>query len=81
MISITKDRDLLLETLIVPLVQGENLESDIAKLAEELKLPKTLLTEQIKAEKKEVSLFYPVAHKSIKRVYCLGLGTNQPLRW
>ncbi|RAJ14247.1 leucyl aminopeptidase family protein [Arenibacter echinorum] len=80
MISITKDRDLLLETLLVPLVQGENLESDIANLAEELKLPKTLLTEQIKAEKKEVSLFYPVAHKSIKRVYCLGLGTKPTLK-
>ncbi len=80
MISIVKNKDLFLETLIVPLVQGEILESDIVKLAEELQLPKTLLTEQIKAEKKEVSLFYPVAHKSVTRVYCLGLGTNPTLK-
>ena len=80
MISIVKNKDLFLETLIVPLVQGEILESDIVKLAEELQLPKTLLTEQIKAEKKEVSLFYPVAHKSVTRVYCLGLGTGPTLK-
>ena len=80
MIGITKDRDLFLETLIVPFLQGENLESDIAKLAEELNIPKTLLTEQIKAEKKEVSLFYPIGHKCLKRVYCLGLGTKPTLK-
>jgi leucyl aminopeptidase len=80
MISITKDRSLFLETLIVPFVQGENLETGITALAEDLKLPKTLLLEQIKGEKKEVSLFYPIGHKRVKRVYCLGLGTKPTLK-
>ncbi|MBU2904988.1 leucyl aminopeptidase family protein [Arenibacter algicola] len=80
MISITKDRSLFLETLIVPFVQGENLETGITALAEDLQLPKTLLLEQIKGEKKEVSLFYPIGHKSVKRVYCLGLGTKPTLK-
>ena len=80
MINITKDRSLFSETLIVPFVQGENLETDIATLARDLQLPKSMLMEQIKAEKKEVSLFFPNGHKSIKRVYCLGLGTKPTLK-
>ena len=63
MISIVKNKDLFLETLIVPLVQGEILESDIVKLAEELQLPKTLLTEQINAEKKKSPCFTPLPIK------------------
>lgn len=80
MIAITAQGNPSSEVLIIPFVQGENLEANIVKMARDLNLPGDLLTEQIKAEKKEISLFYPIDQKDLKKVYCLGLGANPTLK-
>ena len=74
MITIKTERNHFSEVLIIPVVQDDNLEAGIIKMAGDLNLPVDLLTEQIKAEKKEISLFYPVGQNNLKKVYCLGLG-------
>lgn len=76
MITITNLGIHFSEVLIIPFAKDKNLDGSIGKMAGELKLPMELLSEQIKAEKKEISLFYPVGHKNVKKVYCLGLGEN-----
>jgi leucyl aminopeptidase len=76
MITIAKDGHYSSEVLIIPFSPDENLEANIIKMADNLNLPEALLKKQIKAEKKEISLFYPIGLKGIKRVYCLGLGTK-----
>ncbi|MCM4150146.1 leucyl aminopeptidase family protein [Arenibacter sp. N53] len=80
MITITEERNLFSEVLIIPFEQGDNLEANIIKMAGDLNLPVELLTEQIKAEKKELSLFYPIDQKNLMKVYCLGLGTNPTIK-
>ena len=80
MITIKTERNHFSEVLIIPVVQDDNLEAGIIKMAGDLNFPVDLLTEQIKAEKKEISLFYPVGLNNLKKVYCLGLGENPTIK-
>ena len=80
MITIITEKNHFSEVLVIPFAQGDNLEANIVKMAGDLNLPAELLTEQIKAEKKEISLFYPIDQKNLKKVYCLGLGANPTIK-